>query len=109
MTVEHVLCSISAYCTGALIWGHYRRASLTRELTGGLITREVGHVPLPGDSGPSAVLRVHTLASASDVEPVVALVVTSKGSAKATMVPIALTEARARDLMSLLQQALTHE
>lgn len=86
-------------------WRYFRAGSLVGALLGGRIRETVGEIVLASSSAGSSVLRVQLLDTRDGAEPVVVLSVTQKGLLRASMIPIRLTRAQAREVGALLQRA----
>jgi hypothetical protein len=90
---------------GYFAWRYFKHGSLTGALLGGRIRRTVGEVKISSSMFSSSILRVGVLEAGDAIEPQVALTLVSKAALGASMVPIKLTNAQARELMALLKQA----
>ena len=86
-------------------WRFFRNGSITGALLGGRITNTVGEIELESSALSSRLLKVHVLEAKSDSAPQVALAIVSKAALVASLVPIKLSQAQAKQLASLLERA----
>jgi len=101
---EYVFFAVFALAVGGFAWRFVRGGSLAAAMLGGRITREIGEIQVESRMGSSTSVRIYDMAI--DGQSRVGLVVVSKAFLAASMAPVKLTRAQARELAALLQRAV---
>ena len=104
MTFEYLFFAFLAFALGSLAWRYFRSGSFTGAMLGGRIARDVGEIVVAKSATSSTVLRVHIVEPARG-DAFVGLAVVSKAPLAASMLPVQLSKAQARQLVALLTQA----
>jgi len=90
---------------GVFLWRYLKAGSVVGALLGGRIRETVGETTLESSAVSSTVLRVQVLDVSTQAEPVIALSITRKAILGASVMPLRLTRAQAREVGEMLGRA----
>lgn len=105
-SIQQIFPFIPVVILAFFAWRYFQRGSLIGALLGGRITDVIGEIPLSSSGINSLVLKVSLLAPSVGSTPDIAVSLTSKAPFGASVVPFKLSQAQARELITLLERAI---
>lgn len=90
---------------GFFLWRYLKAGSIVGALLGGRVRETVGETIVESSAVSSTVLRVQVLEVSTEAEPVIALSITRKAILGASVMPVRLTRAQAREVGEMLGRA----